>query len=247
MHKKIFIPVLATTLIAGFIIINSCKKDVGPAAAPKDFSFFQGFDSTDVIKREGWTAKNNSRPIGATTWGTGEYHWQYDPKKGLSQVGAYPGNTTTHSGEDYIICTFNSAGTATAPDVAVSSDWLISPEVPLKNGDVITFYSRTQDNPATSNDRLELRINQVNSGVEVGNDSSSVGDFTILALTINPTLTAVGYPAVWTKYEYTISGSPVPKMGRFAFRYYVPDSGPNGSRGTGVGVDDVSFSSKVFK
>src|SRR5688500_3385537 len=102
MHKKIFIPVLATTLIAGFIIINSCKKDVGPAEAAKDFSFFQGFDSTEVIKREGWTAKNNSRPLGVTTWGTGEYHWFNDPKKGVSSVGFYPGNTTTHTGADYM-------------------------------------------------------------------------------------------------------------------------------------------------
>ena len=247
MHKKIFIPILATSLIAGFIIINSCKKDVAPAAAAKDYSFFEGFDSTIAIQRAGWTAKNNSRPIGATTWGTGEYHWLNDPKKGLSTVGAYPGNSTTHSGEDYIICTFNSAGTAVAPLKATSSDWLISPAVPLKNGDVISFYSRTQANPATFADRLEMRINQINSGVEVGNDSSTVGDFTVLALTINPTLSNIGYPAVWTKYEYTIANSPVPKMGRFAFRYYVPDSGPNGTRGTGVGVDDVTFTSKVFK
>ena len=115
-----------------------------------------------------------------------------------------------------------------------------------KNGDVITFYTRTKDNPTTAPDRLELRINQVNSGVEVGNDSSSLGDFTKLALSVNPNLTTNGYPGAWTEYQYTISGAPVPKMGRFAFRYYVSRGGPTGPNGTGVGLDDVSFTSKII-
>ena len=248
MQKKLFIPFLALSLATSFIIMNSCKKDVAPAEKAKDYSFYQGFDSTEAIQQQGWTAKNNSRPFGTTTWGTGEYHWLNDPKKGISAVGTYPGNSTTHSGEDYIICTFNSTGavTAPAPAKATSSDWLISPAVPMKNGDIITFYTRTKDNPTTAPDRLELRINQVNSGVEVGNDSSSVGDFTKLALSVNPNLTSSGYPGDWTAFSYTISGSPVPKLGRFAFRYYVSKGGPTGPNGTGVGIDDVNFTSKIF-
>lgn len=246
MQKKIFLPFLVLSLVASFVIMDSCKKDAAPAAASKDYSFYQGFDSTEAIANQGWTAKNNSRPLGTTTWGTGEYHWLNDPKKGISAVGTYPGNSTTHSGEDYIICTFNCTGAVTAPAKAVSSDWLISPAVPLKNGDVISFYTRTKDNPTTAPDRIELRINQLNSGVEVGNDSSTVGDFTTLALSVNPNLTSSGYPNTWTQYTYTITGSPVPKMGRFAFRYYVPNGGPTGPRGTGVGIDDVNFSSKIF-
>ena len=246
MQKKLFIPFLTLCLVASFIIINSCKKDAAPAGPDKDYSFYQGFDSTEAIKQQGWTAKNNSRPIGTTTWGTGEYHWLNDPKKGISAVGTYPGNSTTHSGEDYIICTFNCTDTAPAPRRATSSDWLISPAVPMKDGDVITFYTRTKDNPTTAPDNLELRINQVNSGVEVGNDSGSVGDFSKLALAVNPKLTSSGYPGAWAVYSYTISGTPVPKMGRFAFRYYVPRGGPTGPNGTGVGVDDVTFTSKIF-
>ena len=247
MQKKIFLPFLSISLVASFIIMNSCKKDAAPGTSlDKDYSFYQGFDSTEAIQQQGWTAKNNSRPLGSTTWGTGLYHWNNDPKKGISPIGTYPGNSTTHSGEDYIICTFNSTGSVTAPATATSSDWLISPAVPLKNGDVITFYTRTKDNPTTAPDNLELRINQVNSGVEVGNDSSSLGDFTKLALAVNPNLSTNGYPGAWTEYQYTITGSPVPKMGRFAFRYYVPRGGPTGPRGTGVGIDDVSFNSKPF-
>ena len=245
MQKKIFIPFLSVTLLACFIIINSCKKDLAPADAPKDYSFYQGFDSTEAIQQQGWTAKNNSRPLGTTTWGTGEYHWLNDPKKGISPVGTYPGNSTTHSGEDYVICTFNCTGAVTAPNRANSSDFLISPEVPLKNGDIISFWTRTKDNPTNAPDRLELRINPINSGVEVGNDSSTVGDFTKLALTINPNLTMNGYPGAWTQYTYTITGTPVPKLGRFAFRYFVRNGGPTGPNGTGVGIDDVNFTSKL--
>ncbi len=246
MQKKIFLPFLTLSLVASFIIMNSCKKDAAPAAGAKDYSFYQGFDSTEAIQQQGWTSKNNSRPLGTTTWGTGEYHWLYDPKKGISAVGTYPGNSTTHSGEDYIICTFNSTDAVTAPDVANSSDWLISPAVPLKDGDVISFWTRTKDNPTTAPDMLELRINQVNSGVEVGNNYNTLGDFTKLALTVNPNLTSNGYPGAWAQYSYTISGSPIPKMGRFAFRYVVPHGGSTGPNGTGVGIDDVNFNSKIF-
>ena len=244
MQKKLFIPFLVLTLVACFVIINSCKKDVGPGELPKDYSFYQGFDSTEAIKQQGWTAKNNSRPLGTTTWGTGEYHWLNDPKKGISPVGTYPGNSTTHSGEDYVICTFNCTGNVVSPAKATSSDWLITPAVPIKDGDIISFWTRTKDKPTNAPDRLELRINQFNSGVEVGNDSGSVGDFSKLALTVNPLLSSTGYPGDWTQYSYTVSGSPVPKLGRFAFRYYVVNGGPHGPNGTGVGIDDFSFTSK---
>ena len=245
MQKKIFIPFLTLSLLASFVIMNSCKKDSAPSAAAKNYSFYQGFDSTEAIQQQGWTSKNLSHPIGTTTWGTGEYHWLNDPKKGISPVGTYPGNSTTHSGEDYIICTLNCTDDILVGDKATSSDWLISPAVPLKDGDVISFWTRTKDNPTAAPDMLQLRINLINSGVEVGNDTGSVGDFNKLALTVNPLLTANGYPGAWTQYTYTISGSPVPKMGRFAFRYYVPNGGPHGPNGTGIGIDDVTFTSKT--
>ncbi len=244
MNKKIFIPFLSASLITGFIIIASCKKEDTPAAAPKDYSFVQEFDSMEAMLKQGWVVRNNSRPLGTTVWSTGAF--AYDAKKGPS---GYPGANTSHSGTDYALCAYTTQGDPVPRNpgngqIGRASCWMISPAVPMKNGDKIIFYSRTLASPATYVDRMEFRINYNNASVEVGNDSSAVGDFTTLAVSINPGLTGSGYPAEWTKYEVNVTGSNVPKMGRFAFRYYTPDSGPGGSNGQGVGVDAVEFISK---
>lgn len=245
MNKKLFIPFISTALIAGFIIIASCKKEDAPAAAPKDYSFVQEFDSMEAMLQQGWVASNNSRPLGTSTWSTGAYGW--DAKKGTAT--GYPGANTSHSGTDYVICTFNAQGDPAGRNPALgvigrASCWLISPAVPMKNGDKIVYYSRTLDNPATFADRMEVRINYNDASTEVGNDSSTVGGFTTVINRINPSVTGTGYPAEWTKYEYTVVGSNVPKMGRFAFRYYTPDAGAAGANGQGVAVDAVEFISQ---
>jgi hypothetical protein len=254
MNKKIFLPFLGIAIAAGIIIISSCQKDAVPVAPKVDYSFTQDFDSMSAMLAQGWTAKNNSRPLGTTTWASGEYHWLNDPKKGISPVGSYPGYNTSHSGRDYAVC-LNTCqdDPAVVSDFSEASCWLISPAVPLKNGDIISFWTRTLDEPTGFKDKMELRINTNNSGVEVGNDSSTVGDFTFKALVVNEAFTGDGYPGgtapsgrEWTNYTYTISNMPVPKMGRFAFRYYVPEAGPNGKNGTGVGVDAVEFKSKYI-
>ncbi len=245
MNKKIFIPLVSTALIAGFIIIASCKKEEAAAAPVKDYSFEQEFDSMEAMINQGWTAKNNSRPFGTSTWTTGAYGW--DAKKGNPT--GYPGANTSHSGTDYAICAFSAQGdpanrNLTTGIIGRASCWLISPAVPMKNGDKITFYSRTLNNPADFADRMEFRINYNNAGVEIGNDSSTVGDFTTLAMSINPTVSKTGYPGEWTEYTYTVVGSNVPKMGRFGFRYNTPDAGNAGANGQGVGVDAVKFVSQ---
>ncbi len=246
MNKKILIPFLSASLITGFIIIASCKKEDTPAAAPKDYSFVQEFDSMEAMLKQGWVVKNNSRPLGTTVWTTGSF--AYDAKKGPS---GYPGASTSHSGVDYTVCIFSAQGDPTPRvpaenKIGRASCWLISPAVAMKNGDKIIFYSRTLASPATFKDRMEMRINYNNASVEIGNDSASIGDFTTLALGINQSLTSTGYPAEWTKYEYTVTGSNVPKMGRFAFRYNTPDAGNAGANGQGVGVDAVEFISKRY-
>lgn len=245
MNKKIFLPFLGLAIVAGMIIISSCQKDAKPVEPKVDYSFTQDFDSMTAMVAQGWTAKNNSRPLGNTTWAQGEYHWLNDPKKGISPVGSYPGYNTSHSGRDFVVCANTcQADPVVTTDFSEASCWLISPAVPMKNGDVISFWTRTLDNPTAFIDRLELRINPNNSGVEVGNDTATIGDFTLKALTVNESFSAIGYPNTWTNYTYTISNRPVPKLGRFALRYYVPQAGPGGINGTGVGVDAVEFISK---
>jgi len=118
----------------------------------------------------------------------------------------------------------------------------------MKNGDSIIFYSRTAPG-STFADRLQVWLNPSNNSVTVGNTAISTGDFTNKMLDINPTYatgTAPGaYPEDWTKYSIVLSGLPnAPVKRRFAFRYFVEDGGPTGSRSYGVGIDNVSFRSK---
>ena len=253
MNKKIFIPFLGVALLAAFIIISSCQKDAKPVEPKVDYSFVQEFDSMEGMLHQGWVAKNNSRPLGTSTWATGQYSWSAS----CGTVSGYPGASTSHSGIDYVLCNFSAQGDpAQGQPKGEASCWLISPAVPMKDGDIIKFWSRTLDCQAQFKDRMEFRINPNNSSVEVGNDSSTVGDFTLKAIVINPNLTATGYPGGdpppvgqcqgWTQYTYTISGAPIPKLGRFAFRYYTPDAGNAGANGQGVAVDKVEFISKYI-
>lgn len=229
--KKIHIPFIAALLITCFCFLNACRRDVAPVLPATDLiSYKQSFDSVQAALNQGWVVKNNSRPLGTTSWFQGVF-------------AGFPGGFNSYTGADYIAANFQNAAAPPVGGESTISDWLISPLTSMKNGDVISFYTRSFKNPATFPDRLELRLN-TNGSTEVGNDSSSVGDFTKLLLSINPTLNTTAYPAVWTQYTYTISGLVTPKTARFAFRYYKPlRRDGSGSLGGYIGIDEVTFSS----
>lgn len=229
--KKFFISFAGIALI---VILNSCRRDVAPLQPVTDtISFKQSFDSIQSALNQGWVIKNNSRPLGTTTWFQGVF-------------AAFPGGFNSYTGADYIAANFNNAAIPAIGGESTISNWLITPARPMKNGDVITFYSRTFQSPALSNpDRLELRFN-TNGSTEVGNDSSSVGDFTKLVLSINPDVNATDYPAVWTQFSYTLSGLAAPKTSaRFAFRYYktLRRNASGGGISGYIGIDEVVFTS----
>ena len=129
------------------------------------------------------------------------------------------------------------------------SVWLITPITKMKNGDVFVFYSRAHVDDGTfsakdGNDRMQVRANFSNTSTNVGTDWTSVGSFNSLLLDINSTLALYGYPETWTKYTIVLSGITGTINGRLAFRYYVPEGGPDGNNSSMVGVDEVSFTSK---
>src|SRR5690606_529873 len=99
------------------------------------------------------------------------------------------------------------------------SNWLFTPTLHnVNNGDSLTFWTRTPTGsfPDEWPDRLELRFSENGASTNVGNTPSSVGDFTTLYLTINPTLDYQIYPQVWTQYKAVVSGLTGPVSGRFA-------------------------------
>jgi hypothetical protein len=80
-----------------------------------------------------------------------------------------------------------------------------------------------------------------NTSVIPSSGENDLGDFTTLAVEINPALDQTSYPFAWTQYTYVVSGVPVATDCKFAFRYYVIDGGPTGANSDIIGVDDFSI------
>ena len=190
---------------------------VGSASAA---SLSEGFDS---VVPTGWTAKNNSQPLGTIGWFQGN----------TLVFDAHAGAANSYAGAN-----FNSTGA-----VGDISNWLITPTLSFNNGDVVSFFTRTTE-ASTWADSLELRFSAV-GGTNVGNTASSVGSFTTLLLSINPGLNTGGYPESWTQYTATISGLSGATNGALALRYLVSDGGANGNNSNYVGVDTFSVTAAV--
>ena len=242
MRKSTFSFLIVIVLIS-FTILQSCKDDSYLLTKPATHgqSFSEEFDTAKSALARGWVFKNVSDPIGGGVWqqGGGLPPWF----AAYSSNGSYVGFV----GADY---------TSTSAAAGIISNWLISPATIMQNGDKIIFYTRTLlydagtggDSTDYAN-RLQVRINPHNDGLEVGNGFDP-GDFTESLLDINYTYqyyhtdpalySPIAYPATWTRFEVTISGLNHPVKGRFAFRYFVEGAGFNGL-GSGVAIDKVSY------
>ncbi len=224
----------------------ACNKEENVTV--NDPSFGEEFDTLSKAVARGWVIKNNTRPIGTVSWEQGSYYIAmaptFDSKFGGANypyLGGFGGATPSYSGSDFVMTT-SECGSGNA----ACSNWLITPEVMIKNGDVIRFYTRTYDNPAIGADRIEVRVNTVNGSANVGSDPESVGNFDAVILDINPDYLLEGdgsYPGDWTQFTATVSGLPstAARKSRIAFRYYVPDGGPLGANSLGVGIDKFEF------
>ncbi len=226
--------------------LQACKNDVYLTTPPPvpDQSFVEEFDTAYAAASRGWVFKNISDPIGPSVWQNGGGIPPFF--SGYSNNGTYAG----FIGVDY---QSTSAGAGTI------DNWLISPKVTFQNGDKIVFYTRaqtyspgyTQQDVTDFANRLKVRMNT--SG------STDPASFTIGLIDINPSYKewhkdtgtyagvkytkadiAQAYPSQWTRYEASIFGLNKPVEGRFAFNYFVEEAGSAG-RGSGVGIDQVSY------
>jgi len=219
-------------LLIGAIFFVACEKDEMVSKAP-NYNYFESFDSLPKVLAKGWVTVNNSRPVGIESW-VGGY---FTPTPfGFS---GFPAHSYFASAQEYIAVNYNSGS-----DVSNISDWLISPVLNMKDGDSVYFWTRTVG-PVNYPDRLQVYVNYNNDGTNVGNDYNSVGDFDLLVLDVNPTLSPYGFPVNWTQFSFAISnGSSTPKKGRVGFRYFVEKGGPSGNYSNIVGLDDFNFVSK---
>lgn len=173
----------------------------------------EGFDDISTLVGNGWVMTNNSSPVGTTGW------FQGNP----AVFDAYSGATNS-----YIAANFNNAGFG-----GNISNWLMTPVFDLGGPNAIFFWTRTEAGSIFP-DSLEVRLSTNGSSSNVGSTSTSVGDFTTLLLSINPTLAIGGYPEGWTKYEIDLSSFGSGVSGRVGFRYLVTDTSVNGDY---IGID----------
>lgn len=195
-----------------------CLLFVAHGIALADVMLAENFDNIATLPGAGWAQVNNSLPLGTTAWFQGT-------------SGIFP--SQSGAADSYIAANFNNA--AFGGNI---SNWLLTPEVSINNGDSISFYTRTES-PALFADRLELRLSTSGASTDVGATASSLGDFTTLLRTINPTLDPAGYPDAWTQFSATVGGLGAGATGRYAFRYDVTDTSINGDY---IGIDSVSIS-----
>ena len=180
----------------------------------------EGFDDITTLPGAGWAFQNNSSPLGLTDW------FQGNDTVFPAQAGAPTA---------YIGANFNNTS-----GVGTISNWGITPEIDLSAIDTLTFYTRTATGSIFP-DRLQVRYSTNGASTNVGTLATDVGDFTNLALDINPTLTVGGYPEVWTQYTLTSAQINATGTGRIAFRYFVTGGGPTGDNSNYIGIDTFQF------
>lgn len=187
---------------------------------------FEGFEDVSTLVPAGWFFQNNSSPLGIEP---DYFQGELDTSAGL--FAAQSGSPTS-----YIAVTYLSVdGRNTV------SNWMLTPNGPLHNGDVVRFWTRRVEQEFFP-DRLQVRLSTNGTSTNVGTTATDLGDFTTLLLDINPTYNNTDFPQDWRPFSITLSGLPSEGTnGRIAFRYFVEDSGPEGPNGSYIGIDNFAF------
>jgi hypothetical protein len=232
-------------IIFSFIFFASCgeEKIEAKSSQPASLSYHEEFDSMQRVVNAGWKAVNLSNPLGGDSWQQGSYI--VNNQKGGPFVSRIASHSYKASANEHAFVP-HTAGA----DLSFINCWLISPPLSMKNGDIISFWTTTAD-PVSYPDRMQVWLNPVNDGTNVGRTDAETGDFTVKLLDLNPSLSPNpypdGYPTEWTKFEIVISGLPngtIPQKHRVGFRYYVRNGGPGGAVSDEIGIDDFDFISQ---
>lgn len=162
----------------------------------------EGFNDISTLAANGWVFVNDSSPPGSTAW-----------FQGVPTV--FP--AAAGPADSYIAANLNNATFGGA-----ISNWLLTPEVALTNGESLNFSLRLLGEGFL--DRVEVYLS--------GNGAStSLGGFNLLTAFDSTTDTS------WVDHAVPLGGLAAPGSGRFAFRYVVDDTSLNGDY---IGIDNVS-------
>jgi hypothetical protein len=187
-----------TKCLAGLLVAAASCSAVG---APL---LTEGFNNVAALPANGWVFLNNSAPPGSTGWFQG-------------QPAFFP--AAAGPADSYIAANFNNA--AFGGEV---SNWLLTPQVVLVNGESLNFSLRLLGEGLL--DRVEVYFSDSGASTDVG------GDFSFLASFASDVDTG------WQDQTLLISGLTAPASGRFGFHYVVDDTSLNGNY---IGIDSVSI------
>jgi len=227
------------------VLISSCgeEKVTAKTTQPASLSYHEEFDSMQRVIDMGWKGVNLSDPLGGDSWQRGSY--VADNVKGGPFFSRIAAHSYKASANELAFVPYTAGA-----GLSFINCWLITPELSMKNGDIISFWTTT-GNPINYPDRMQVWLNPTNNSTNVGRTAAETGDFTTKLLDLNPNLSPSpypdGYPSTWTKFEIVISGLPngtIAQKHRIGFRYYVKNGGPSGTVSDEIGIDDFDFSSK---
>lgn len=119
------------------------------------------------------------------------------------------------------------------------SNWFITPTFNFVAGDTFSFWTSTVSG-STYADRLDVQASTNGTSINVGSTPTSIGDFSIGLLSINPLLQVGAYPYPWAQYTINITST---FTGRIGFRYYIPDTSVSGNY---ITLDTISTTANLF-
>lgn len=185
------------TLVGLLAVAAGCSAVAAPLLS-------EGFDDVAALPGEGWVFLNQSTPPGSTGWFQG-------------QPAFFP--AAAGPADSYIAANFNNAAFGGSV-----SNWLLTPQVLLVNGESLTFSLRLLGEGLL--DRVEVYLGSNGASTDVGRD------YTLLAAYESNTDTG------WQPHTLLVDGLAAPASGRLAFRYVVDDTSLNGDY---IGIDSVSI------
>jgi hypothetical protein len=240
------------SLLIGFVLIIfssvfiiSCGEDkvTAKSSQPASLSYHEEFDSMQRVIDMGWKGINLSDPPGGDSWQQGSF--VADNVKGGPFFSSISAHSYKASANELAFVPYTCGA-----GISFLNCWLVTPELSMKNGDIISFWTTTDD-PVSFPDRMQVWLNPTNNSYNVGRTTGETGDFTVKLLDLNPNLSPSpypdGYPTTWTKFEIVLSGLPngtIPQKHRVGFRYYVKNGGPSGTVSNEIGIDDFDFISQ---
>ena len=187
--------------IFSVILLTSCSEEkaavIVQSNQPASLSYHEEFDSMQRVVDLGWKAVNLSNPLGGDSWQQGSFI--VNATKGGPFVSSIPSHSYKASANEHAFAPYT-----VGAGLSFINCWLISPALSMKNGDVISFWTRTRS-PVSFPDRMQVWLNPNNESTNVGRTDANTGDFTVKLLDINPTLSFSPYPAAKTLLQIQVN------------------------------------------